>query len=68
LQLLEIAIIEKPADHARRDLPRGVLIELVSRQELESSIGTVQRCFLSSKEKVARFYHGHTGAIGTAVG
>jgi hypothetical protein len=63
LELLEIAIIEKPADHVRRDLRGADRVKLMPGHEFESSIGTRQRSFETRVEKVARFFHDHAGAI-----
>ena len=63
LELLEIAIIEKPADHVRRDLRGADRVKLMPGHELESSIGTRQRSLDTPVEKVARFFHDHAGAI-----
>ena len=63
LQLPEIAMIEKPADHVRRDLRGADRVKLMPGHEFESSIGTRQRSFETRVEKVARFFHDHAGAI-----
>jgi hypothetical protein len=34
VQLPEIGVVEKPADHVRRDLARALLVNLVSGREL----------------------------------
>ena len=54
MQLLEIAVIEKPADHVRRDLLGGERLKLMSGRELELSIGTGQRSRETSMEKADR--------------
>jgi hypothetical protein len=65
VQLPKIAVIEKPADHVRRDLARALRVKLVPGHELESSIGAGQRSLETSMEKAARLDHDH--ASGTIV-
>jgi hypothetical protein len=63
LELSEIAIIEKPADHVRRDLRGADRVKLMPGHELESSIGAAQRSLQTSMEKGARFCHDYADAI-----
>jgi hypothetical protein len=53
VQLLEIAVVEKPADHVRRDLLGAERGKQVSGRELELSIGAGQRSLETSIEKAA---------------
>jgi hypothetical protein len=49
--LLEIAVIEKPADHVRRDLACALQIKLVPGRELKPAIGTGQRSLQTSMQE-----------------
>jgi hypothetical protein len=51
VQLPEIAVIEKPADHFRRDLARALWIKLMSGRKLKLSIGTGQRSLQASMQE-----------------
>jgi hypothetical protein len=42
VQLPEIVVIEKPADHIRRDLACAVRVKLLPGRELKTAIGTGQ--------------------------
>jgi hypothetical protein len=70
VQLPEIAIIEEPASHIRRDLLGGTLVKLMPGHEIEFSIGAGQRSFKTSMQKVCGLdYHRPGGAaIGMAIG
>jgi hypothetical protein len=52
LQLPEIAVIEKPADHVRRDLIGADGVELVPWHEFNITIGISQRSF--ETERIGR--------------
>jgi hypothetical protein len=68
LQLLEIAVIEKPAHHVRRNLACALLVKLVPGHEIKTAIGTGKWSLEASMKKVGGFYHDHASAIRIAVG
>jgi hypothetical protein len=60
VQLSKIALIEKPADHVRRDLACALRVELVPRHELEALICAGQRSHEACVEKArAGLDHNH---------
>jgi hypothetical protein len=62
VQLPEIAVIEKPADHVRRDLARAIRVKLVPRRKLETAISAGQRSFETRMEKAVGLDHDHAGS------
>jgi hypothetical protein len=63
VQLPEIAIIEKPADHVRRDPLGADQVKLASGRELKIPIGASQRSLKTSMEKVAGLNHDHPSGV-----
>jgi hypothetical protein len=51
VQLPEIAVVEKSADHVRRDLLGADRVKLVSGRELEPSVSADPRSLEASMEK-----------------
>jgi hypothetical protein len=71
VQLPEIAVIEKPADHVRRDHLCTERVELVSGRELKTAIGASKRSLETSMEKArAGLNDDHSGsaAVEMAIG
>src|SRR5262249_12965429 len=62
-------IVEQSAGHVRWDLAGALLVKLMPRLEVETTIGT-QRSLETGMEEIAGLDHDHAGsaAIGTAVG
>jgi hypothetical protein len=62
MQIPEIAVIEKPADHVRWDLACALRIKLVPGRELKPSISTRQRSHKASMEKAVGLDYDHAGS------
>jgi hypothetical protein len=62
VKLPKMSLIEKPADHVRRDQLGARLVKLMSGHELEVSIGAGQRSFEASMEKAAGLDDNHAGS------
>ena len=69
MQLPQIAAVEQPAHHVRRDLVGALLVKLVPGRELELTIGAGQRSLEAGMEEIAGLDHDHAGgaAVGMAV-
>jgi hypothetical protein len=65
VQLLKIAVIEKPANHVRRDLACALRIKLRPGRELKPLIGAGQGSHETSMEEATGLDHDHASrAIG----
>jgi len=65
VQRPQIAVIEHPAHHVRRDLLRALLVKLVPGRELELMISTGQRSLETRMENADGLDHDHAGGRGT---
>jgi hypothetical protein len=65
MQLLKIAVIEKPTDHVRRNQPGTERVKLVRGGKLEASIGAGQGSQEACVKKPARLDYDH--ASGAAI-
>jgi hypothetical protein len=62
VQLPEIAVIEKPAGHVRRDVACALLLKRVPKRELKTAIGASRRSLSPSIPSVIRLAHGRLEA------
>jgi hypothetical protein len=67
VQLPEIAVTEKPADHVRRDQLGAERVKLVSGRKLKLSIPASRGSLETSMEKAARLDHDHATSAGERV-
>jgi hypothetical protein len=62
VQLLEITIIEKPADRVRRDVTCALLVKLVSGHEFKAAIGARQRSLQARVKETVGLQNDHAGS------
>jgi hypothetical protein len=62
-RVTDAAVVEKPADHVRRDLARALQVKLVSGRRLELSIGAGQRSPETSTDKAVGLDHDHASGL-----
>ena len=62
MQLLEITIIEKPADRVRRDVTCALLVKLVSGHEFKAAIGARQRSLEARVKETVGLQNDHAGS------
>ena len=69
MQLANIAVVEQPADHVRRNLTRTLGIKLVGAREIEPSIGPRHLRFHAGVKVGVGLNHYYAGeaAVGVAI-
>ena len=70
MQASQIAVVEQPTQHVRRDLPCAFRVELVARHEGKTAIEAIERDFEPGLQEIGRVDQHHAGgaAMRAAVG